>query len=245
MDKADVELIPWVHNFDTSAHEDVVNYVRGLPKNSHLATEITPERLSYYNRLLSVITGSVRKILPDVLAALEIMHECKKRNITIIPLETPVSREIIIKTYENKSSRYSTELANKFRDQTFARILETTLKKFKGQKLPVLLGLQHVALGEILNELRKRGINARVNTTIFTYKKEILEKINRQKRLIARIMRGERVRDVTYYKRRKMDPEIAKTILINELWKKKETSTKRTLRRLKERKMTLQIKMRK
>ncbi len=47
-----IELIPWIHDSESQAHEDVVNYIKAIPKNSALCIEMSPGMRILYSKIL-------------------------------------------------------------------------------------------------------------------------------------------------------------------------------------------------
>src|SRR3989344_6476312 len=77
---ASVELIPLTHVPFTRAFEEVLDFIKRLPKNHEIGFEISPVDLSRPERIQTSNTHGKA-------AMQEIMQVCKARGIRIIPLE--------------------------------------------------------------------------------------------------------------------------------------------------------------
>lgn len=258
----EVEIIPWAHSPYLLTHEDVVKYVKKLPKNSCLAMEIPPDNIVLLERLKEFIiaTGDTkvadefiervwgkglerlpeygrRRFLSQPWATLEIVHECWKKNITIIPIETPLTarqgQKAILGVIGGLGAPEGEVKMPKGvfgRERGFVRQIQTTLRKFKGKKLPVLMGPAHSLT--VKRELENSGINATINTQIFTKKRKMEKIVNRGGKLAEAVMRGEpgrllwqsiRIEMVGKNKRKEPLPKV-KERMVEEMCKKAEHS---------------------
>jgi len=185
----EIELIPWLHGVKNLVHEDVINYLTNVvPKNAVLAAEITPHGVqlaenimdnpSYLNRM----SGRMGYTYDDnILTAVELCAICKKRNITIVPINTPVSDNIPSQVLKNKGTRDFPRLAYQGevkRNDNFTDQIVAATHKIKGKKIYVLIGLGHVP--SIQLRLTARGINSTIQTDLFGERKE---KINEMLRM--------------------------------------------------------------
>lgn len=187
--KVTVEVIPWLHGAHLLCHEDIIRYIRDLPKNSSLAMEISPATQVLFLDLFNILSGKrsqriydfitkkdkrvpFKKMTPKKVkrdmgvsgwAYLEVLHECRKKNIAVIPIETLVS---YAKSEVSGTATKKEFAMSLFREKTFARQIKTTLMKFKGERLLVLTGLGHSL--SLQRELTKIGVRTTLNIEIFT-----------------------------------------------------------------------------
>lgn len=178
---AEVEVVPWLHNIGVNAHESVIEFIRSLPRNSTLCMETTEKELMkitrHPRRALDDIVNRRGKHMSNPLAFFEVVHECMKRNIQIVPLESPILRAKALKAPKEMSKDSILEGARISigRDNAFARATKTQLSTFKGEKLPALVALGHAA--GVDQELNNLGIKSRINTTIFSQDRGVVESI--------------------------------------------------------------------
>jgi len=139
MAEREVEIVPWIHSIFDKEYDSVIRYVQELPKNSSLGLEIPPP--------------------PVEIAALKLPHlyellfECKRRGIRIIPLEAKHLLKL-----ENDARR----------EKVMVDRVLTAFKRFRFRKLPIIIGGFHVL--PVLQGLQNSGIKIRVNTEIFSEK---------------------------------------------------------------------------
>lgn len=211
--KAVVEIIPWIHDPRYLQHADIIKYIRALPKNSGLSLEITPAVLAAAGKVEALLIGrkpntrglgrddkllikelsgalpmQVFDRLPiSSLAVNEVINECRKRNISITPLETPVSsakggggHRFGATPLEEKDAR------GRYREAAFARQIRARLWKFSGEKFPAIVGEFHVS--GLKGALDKIGVASTVNTNIFTQRRVVEDKL----KLLAKIRKAAR-----------------------------------------------------
>lgn len=208
--KPKIELIPWVHNAACRWHGDVINYIRSLPKNSTIAMEMTPGRWVFLGKMADIYVGKKPSIVrggggelelipPEsqlsamsvqLLAAFEIMHECGKRNITIIPIEVHSASAMGQRTYLSDLPPTPKELIStaEFRLESFARNVQSALVKFSGSRLPVITGLGDMR--QLVSVLKKKSITAAINTDIFPLKSEMHQMLQLHGDLYAALTSG-------------------------------------------------------
>jgi len=251
MKKGIVELIPEHHDIKSLAHEDVINYVkRGIPKNSFLALEISPGWLKVIRYAMNpkMHTGTAIdfyplsksfKDNPFMQSTIELLHECEKRNITIIPIETVVSVELARRSYGKKGIGTKLE-ADAKRSETMANQLASALYKFRGRKLYALTGAYHTE--GIALRLRRMGINATIQTKIF---KQREKKIKRFVKLTGKTRKAFQRNDIGEAERlttegyviiaslrgRKLEEDPI-TFLVNKLMERRKRQVKRWTRKL-------------
>ncbi|MCR4335230.1 MAG: hypothetical protein NUV57_01700 [archaeon] len=153
-----VELLPWIHHAGYPNHQDILEYIKKIPKNSVLALEIKP---NYYDRLRHDYYYSPKGAH---LALMQVIAECEKRNIEIVPLERAASR----KYHPDKinADPLLDFLGNFEADRKFA---EAILQAGRIRKKPIIYALTGLAHSNgIAEHLKNNGVTAKVNTEIFT-----------------------------------------------------------------------------
>ncbi len=189
--KRTVEIIPWVHNINTTWHRDVSNYIEQLPNRSILFLEITPKELQinrdnifkfgkrsdYYN------LKGFSDIRADQFAYLDVIATCIIKGIEIIPIDTIIvdkQREIgKPKTkVDEKTLKQMKEFErfSKIRDKAFVRnIIRTGIPQAY-----VLCGAKHAKSLE--QGLNSAGYEATTNFGIFQDKESFIKsnKINEE-----------------------------------------------------------------
>lgn len=175
----EVELIPWIHHVESATHIDVIKYIQSLPRNSVLgAMELSLEEYEILKgmsvrEVLNARVSDSRAISP-LLSLVELLHECRKRNIQIVPLEGSLIKNII--DGANNAREFS-QLALKVsphKEKTAATQIKIALQYFKGRKFPAVIPTAHVLA--VKTALEKIGIAANVNTKIFR-DKQVVERI--------------------------------------------------------------------
>ena len=173
--KVEVELIPWAHRISSTVHGELIDYIKKVPKNSIIALEISQKLLDKIPDFLDI-----EQLEDMALSLVELVLECKKRGIKILPLESIVSDavgdRILRKRFVNKILRLTEEedvigviKENAFREINFARRISSIIKNFPQSKLIVITGYGHTK--SVQTELKKLGINSKINAT---YSKEKL-----------------------------------------------------------------------
>jgi|GEM_PF-5372879 len=195
-----IELIPWVHSLQSQEHEDIINYIKQLPKGAVLLVEGSYQDYLLYHTIIDLVLGRkinisgfttyykemVKKlssinnlslsdiaeyVSPGTLAALDLIMECFKYNVKLIPIEMEV--------YRSKVMKIRTKLEDlDYTDLTKLDILRETggirnLRAFENvvQPLYMLSGASHTSFNVKL--LRENGFNAQINLDIFTEPKHI------------------------------------------------------------------------
>ncbi|MFH1391098.1 MAG: hypothetical protein ABIH20_02185 [Candidatus Diapherotrites archaeon] len=189
-----VELIPWMHYFPTLAHEDVVKHVKRLPKNSTIAIELPQAHAELVNLAISSFRGEkrgldrlsvgldeLRKVLPDDFwAVMEVLTQCKKRNIKVIPIESKALfdkvHSIDIERPRNHPELKATIDVDVKREKFFVNEIIKLLNSSRKSgvvhtRLYVLSGAAHCS--PMRRMLLERGYNAELNTSIFTKQSQI------------------------------------------------------------------------
>ncbi|MDO8427762.1 MAG: hypothetical protein Q7S92_00960 [Candidatus Diapherotrites archaeon] len=165
----EIEIIPWEHSFNKQAHADVVSYVKSLPKNSVLALEINPQELAttqkYMDALTSVRGQATLPLANTVqLALAELLLECSKKNIQIVPIRSIASsRSSKLKETKLGPLVHTVDL---FPDHAFVRELKAALHKFKQKRLVVVVGFGHA--GMVQGLLQLQGVSSRIHFEHFS-----------------------------------------------------------------------------
>lgn len=198
-EQTNIDLIPWVHNSLSLYHHKVARYIKNkIPKNSYLALEITQKRLDFYNKVLRKIMRSPLGFDQDyfitknnhdqAFAYIDILNECYKKNINIIPIES----KMVLKSHYNYTYKYNAkkyfgviheddekiheikeEEFRKMREESMAKtISQTLIHNPKIKHLYVLTGANHTGfLQKKLQELEfPRKLNVNINTKMFSGK---------------------------------------------------------------------------
>ncbi len=175
---ADVVFLPWVHRLNSIVHQRLLEYVERLPKNSIVALETldnelfsdevrhkelsryTPERLSVALKKTEATT--------TILASYEIQNACRRRNISIIPIESPVLMKRMHKIAQemNRSGVEKTileyERVNQAREEQVAeKIAQAAVGK---KRVYVIIGAKHIPLVQHL--LQNKDVRTRVEQSI-------------------------------------------------------------------------------
>ncbi|MBU2099700.1 hypothetical protein KKG83_01315 [Candidatus Micrarchaeota archaeon] len=194
----EVEIVPWAHSIEESHHVQVVNYIKHLPRNSFLALELTSKALSKY---LSALNS--RKLLEQLLqgktfprvpapvnsAFLDVILECAKRDISLVPIESSVRYKL---SRRLRRRRYMTEFEKlAVRDSAMSELSVTALKNKKIKKLYLVTGTGHVA--GIQYNLSKADVKCKIKTDIFSHKDSISEQIDIFMRGVNALNRGDKV----------------------------------------------------
>jgi len=189
----EVEIVPWAHSIDSLSHELVVKYVKTLPKNSFLALELSSNDLIELEKEL-VGPNAVNLLSPKYrddfrhkkmsAAFLEILFECKTRNINVIPINSNIRKsqalkrthallgnaQIIIgnvqtltdlKNRQAPTLRFVAEA-----DKMLSENIISALKKINLNKLVVLTGVNHSA--GVQRNLSDKGVKTNIVTKIFS-----------------------------------------------------------------------------
>lgn len=165
-----VNFVPWYHNYNSPWHMAVVEYIRTLPKNSAIAIEISAtalENAGYTTYALNRVSEPnyakpeikrqildlIEKTQPDVLSTYEILQECKKRNITVIPIE---SRTYYLAAKRAKNAgQYNPQ-----REKAFITQINTILEKSGIKDLTVIAGSNHIL--NVYDTLRAQGTSCNI-----------------------------------------------------------------------------------
>lgn len=158
MKRTEVELIPWTHAIDHGIHGDAINYIKTIPKNSFIVVEATAKYIEFMNKLVYKAPSEQFKLDWQGWAYVELVHECKKRNITVIPIESLVPRI----SREREIQGIMITKKDVKREKAFARNIQTLLKRFNVRKLYALTGAGHTPALKL--ELKRLKIKAKINT---------------------------------------------------------------------------------
>jgi len=159
--KVEVELIPWIHGIESLLHEDVITYVKSLPKNSVVALEGNEKFIN--EMTVNEFSNFSQKYFWGHFAFVELLNECKKRNISIIQLQT-LAGEL----RDRKDSLKEKKRIDYFREKSFAHQIKSILKKFDKPTLYVIVGLSHIK--QIQEELANLGIESSVQIQRLKYR---------------------------------------------------------------------------
>ncbi len=178
----EVELIPWKHHFPALVHEEVAEFVRTLQKNSFIGIELSPKGLNRYEQRLARLANQRAlkpvHLTPDRWAVVEVLLECKKRNIQLVLIETNISerkQEKSLPEHTGKKDLPAVAKAVLFRDKVFAEQIIKSLSNFKGRKLPVITGGGHALNTEKI--LLAHSVNAHINTRIFSNEQRVKDSL--------------------------------------------------------------------
>lgn len=86
-------LIPWIHDSTHWAHTRVMEYVHRIPMGSVLLLEVDPSDITFVTSFgvpsdMTKHRDSIRSVFGDeALVLLDVLSECQKRNVIVIPLE--------------------------------------------------------------------------------------------------------------------------------------------------------------
>ncbi|MFA5930996.1 MAG: hypothetical protein WC821_01655 [archaeon] len=154
-----VELVPWVHDLSFEAHAEVVDYIKQLPKNSVLCVEANQKDFG----------------LPPTNALIEIIHECGKLNIKLVPIESfPLitrHRKVSSNSHYGETTHldeYYSAKESKLcsqREKAFVRNIKSILYTLKKPKLVVLVGAGHIK--GLVRELANEKISSKINLAPF------------------------------------------------------------------------------
>jgi hypothetical protein len=147
---AEVELIPWRHDVNLQAHQDLIQAVRNLPRNSILLLEITQNQIDEFNSYLAnhredLNLSQYRQDLRDSrFAVYEIYLECLRRGIKVIPIEESVYRRRLEKQMNAVDDWYDVSFSNFKREEIMTRRIIEASKMYAGQKISVICGARHI-----------------------------------------------------------------------------------------------------
>lgn len=172
-----IEIIPWLHSLRRSSHQDVVRYVKTLPHHTVVALEMPPIHVENYRLFKSLSTEQLRDNFraythdakrqlkegnTDIylwLAAMEVLMECKKRNLRLFFLGNKKTDKVGRETAGiSDSLRVSHQ-----RDKIYANVIMKYVKSKKPSRIVVIAGQGH-AIG-ICGSLQESGIPAKINFT--------------------------------------------------------------------------------
>lgn len=178
-DRKSVEILPWLHYADKREHQDIIEYLKSLPKGSNLALEITPNMLriiereidrskgidipkeTYMMRRFETKESSLSEYSESYVAWFELIMTCRSRGIEIIPIEPPIVDNM--KGLGNLT-------ASMWREQRFYEKILDALHNIN--RLYVAVGLAHATS---LEELLRKEVSVRINTDLFGERKLMVE----------------------------------------------------------------------
>ncbi|GEM_PF-6749708 len=172
-----VEIIPWLHELGSKAHEVSINYLENLPKNSVVAVEWSAREQAKAQKILDEIQAkrdpdSFFKLESHSMALLDALHTSQARNFLLKPVRSRTG-ELAIKKYVRElvppvtvGKVVKQELASIRLEEGFSSgIAAIAGSKKKPLKITALVGVGHVAgLARLLQE---RGIKAIIKTSLF------------------------------------------------------------------------------
>jgi hypothetical protein len=213
------EIFPWIHNVVRKRHGEVVAHIKGLPRNSVIALEITPHKIRWSNRLIDILSGEIpleksmtrsekarlenlianskspgyaQSVLPHQWAVMEIIHECRKRNITIEPIASPVQEALLLPAVGKNDSEKSLQ-ADLFAERIFVNNLYSLTAKYPRKKIPVFMGIFHAV--PVKQQLKRKKVRCRINTRIFSNSAEMNTDINLYDRMRKAILKKNGVQE--------------------------------------------------
>lgn len=191
-----VELIPWLHHYFVLPHREIVRFVGALPKGSVFAMELDRPILQFWHRIQAARGSETEKVFDGIMAdvkagytsdfgavaaALELLFECEKRSIRVMPLAAHVF-----------SGKYSSESNSK--EYKMAKELATEAKKMRRGKIIALAGLNHI--DGIKAWLARSGVDSKANFKVFPWRTPKLDLLSfgsfYWRRKISAAMRSER-----------------------------------------------------
>ena len=182
-----IELIPWIHNTHSPHHNTVLKYIRTIPKGSTLAFESFPSYTRLLNQMKDLMSGktpskergfaqrdgplNTKTLDSFTLAMVEVLHECEKRGIEILPAQSNVAG---IRSMGDAERRYgsvsemllTTEKDSLRREKDSAKIVANQARK---KNIYFLIGAGHIL--SIQEELKALGVSSRVRLSIFGKKR--------------------------------------------------------------------------
>jgi len=272
-----VEILPWAHSAESALHAALINYVKKLPRGSQVFFEVSQDSLNFFDAVEDFVAGkeikgsklmdqlltssqikgvaasSKRHGLiaksPQTIAYVEIISEARKRNLQLIPIETPVSRAKAEKAVNNVNEFIydghgifgGSEFvrSNEFREISFARQIRALMNH--NNKYFVIVGLHHI--DGVNRKLRALGVVSKINVRFIP--KELRAYVA-QSRFMQRVARrefqkgndiavgkayfGERFKKVPYP--RLMDSAEAARLLSKKLMARKTDAEKRQKARI-------------
>lgn len=192
--KIEIELIPWAHRISSSVHGELIDYIKKLPKNSVMALETSEKFLREISK--PNFLDNIEEWGALSLSAVELIMECKKRGIKIIPLESPIADTAGHRLIKKRGSfAYAEPLLlhqaarvltigiedTILREKSFARQIATISKTCHQPKLFVVTGYGYTK--GIKLELKKLGIDARINVSYTKQTSNLIESMNLYYRL--------------------------------------------------------------
>jgi hypothetical protein len=192
-----VEILPWAHSAESTLHAALINYVKKMPRGSEVFLEVSQDTLKFFDAVEDFVAGKEVKgsklmdqLLasseikgvaslgerhalisksPQTIAYVELISEARKRNLKLIPIETPVSRAKAEKAINNVNEFIydghgifgGSEFvrSNEFREMSFARQIRSLMNR--NNKYFVIVGLHHI--DGVNSKLRDLGVVSKVN----------------------------------------------------------------------------------
>ncbi len=170
----EVEIIPWAHREDALAHVDTVRYIQSLPHHSVLLLETSPTELAdirqfaYDVSQFQTVDAAISNLrrYAGKLAGVEIVHECRKNQIQVVPLRFSVAHRFSVKEPVNTSERVAS--VTRVNNTSFANQLARTLRHTNAEKVYALIGVMHVTA--LKNAADKMGAHTTVQFDHFSEK---------------------------------------------------------------------------
>ncbi|MFA5930997.1 MAG: hypothetical protein WC821_01660 [archaeon] len=235
MVNAKVELVPWVHELGMEAHAEVINYIKTLPKNSVLCVEATQKDLAFNPN-----EGEFN-------ALWDVVHECEKLNIKLIPIESPAVVERyhlnLLKNYypaERQSLNDKSSLDESvylkiskiraLREKAFVNNIRSALYTLKEPKLIVLVGASHI--NGVAEGLANQKISSNITLAPFKQKRLMLKILDHTHNLFTKNSSFQRLDKVNKLKRimevmtKRVEP-IERSALIKKIIRRQYTAKKR------------------
>jgi hypothetical protein len=163
---------------------NLVRFIDTLPKNSILALEKTPKMLGTHEdalqrmpEMMGLLNRGIGTDFNDMeLANLELLHACRRRNITVLPIigrraahdQKKVFRKISARTGDFFERIREMEEASADQEEQFAEKIANWLRRNRKKPgvLFVVTGIGHTPF--LLDLLHGRGFNARVGIEAFS-----------------------------------------------------------------------------
>ncbi|MEK6959241.1 MAG: hypothetical protein AABW59_04310 [archaeon] len=217
-----VDILPWAHSGESALHRSLIDYVKKLPRGAEVFLEVSQDSLKFFDavedfvagkevkasklmdqlkasseRIDAVSVGERHKLIaksPQTIAYVELINEARRRNLRLIPIETPVSRANAVRAlknvdefiYDGHGIFAGSELvrSNEFREKSFARQIRSLMNRNK--KYFAIVGLNH--MDSVNRELRALKVVSRTNVNFIP---KNLRAYVAQSRLMQRTARKE------------------------------------------------------
>jgi len=135
-------------------------------------------------------------LIKELSAAMEVINECRKRNINI----EPIAAHLYVKSYSealNEKDLAKLVYTDTLFENALAENLYSLSAKYSGKKIFALCGIAHV--GEVYQILREKRISSKIQTFIFSNPGEIRRTIDKYTNLKNAVYEGNQKKAVKLY----------------------------------------------